>query len=111
MRPSIWMSWLRCCTEPIIAKNPIFRKILTMVRMAMVMALLSNLAQATPSFAAARDSVWWGRTTGKMPYMEYGIGDDRLGGAKMGLLDSNVLVKVVDSFQTQYKIQLSKYHS
>ena len=52
--------------------------------------------------------VWWGRTTGKMPYMEYGIGDDRLGGAKMGLLDSNILVKVVDSFQANYKIQLSK---
>ena len=43
--------------------------------------------------------------------MEYGIGDDRLGGAKMGFLDSNVLVKVVDSFNTDYKIQLSAQHS
>ena len=60
---------------------------------------------------SAQDSVWLGRTTGKMPYMEYGIGDDRLGGAKMGLLDSNVLVKVVDSFHTEYKIQLSQNHS
>jgi N-acetylmuramoyl-L-alanine amidase len=96
---------------PTKSKILIFRKIWAMVKMAMVITLIGNLAIANPSFAAARDSVWWGRTTGKMPYMEYGIGDDRLGGAKMGLLDSNVLVKVVDSFQTQYKIQLSKYHS
>jgi N-acetylmuramoyl-L-alanine amidase len=42
--------------------------------------------------------------------MEYGIGDDRLGGAKMNYLDSNVLVRIVDSFHTDYKIQLSAAH-
>jgi len=42
--------------------------------------------------------------------MEYGIGDDRLGGAKMGFLDSNVLVRVVDSFNTDYKVRLSSQH-
>ena len=82
-----------------------------MLRLAMSFVVLSILALPDLSRAGVQDSVWWGRTTGKMPYMEYGIGDDRLGGAKMGLLDSNVLVKVVDSFQTSYKIQLSKYHS
>src|SRR5690242_20469419 len=60
---------------------------------------------------SAQDSVWLARTTGKFPFMEYGIGDDRLGGAKMGFLDSNVLVKIVDSFATDYKIQLSTAHS
>ena len=59
----------------------------------------------------AQDSVWWARTTGKFPFMEYGIGDDRLGGAKLGYLDSNVLVKIVDSFNTDYKIQLSAAHA
>jgi len=59
----------------------------------------------------AQDSVWWARTTGKLPFMEYGIGDDRLGGAKLGFLDSNVLVKIVDSFATDYKIQLSAAHA
>jgi len=59
----------------------------------------------------AQDSVWWARTTGKFPFMEYGIGDDRLGGAKLGFLDSNVLVKIVDSFATDYKIQLSTAHA
>jgi N-acetylmuramoyl-L-alanine amidase len=51
-----------------------------------------------------------GRTIGPLPYLEYGLGDDRLGGAKMGYLDTNVLVKIIDSVQDQYKVQLSKNH-
>ena len=51
------------------------------------------------------------RTTGALPFLEYGIGDDRLGGAKMTFLDSNILLKVVDSFKTDYKVQLSKDHA
>lgn len=61
--------------------------------------------------AFAQDSVWLGRTTGQLPFMEYGIGDDRLGGAKIGYLDSNILVTVVDSFRTDYKVRLSENHS
>jgi N-acetylmuramoyl-L-alanine amidase len=59
----------------------------------------------------SQDSVWYGRTKGPLPFMEYGIGDDRLGGAKLGYLDSNVLVKIVDSFKTDYKVSLSAAHS
>src|SRR5258708_17569645 len=58
----------------------------------------------------SQDSIWMARTTGQLPFMEYGIGDDRLGGAKMGYLDSNVLVKIVDSFNTDYKVRLSSQH-
>jgi N-acetylmuramoyl-L-alanine amidase len=61
--------------------------------------------------ASAQDSVWLARTTGQLPFMEYGIGDDRLGGAKIGYLDSNIVVKIVDSFSTDYKVRLSTYHS
>jgi N-acetylmuramoyl-L-alanine amidase len=43
--------------------------------------------------------------------MEYGIGDDRLGGAKIGYLDSDIVVRIVDSFSTDYKVRLSAYHS
>lgn len=50
------------------------------------------------------------RTRGALPYMEYGLGDDRLGGAKMGYLDSNVLVKVKDSVNGDYLVQLSRQH-
>ena len=64
-----------------------------------------------PGFVAfSQDSVWLARTTGKLPFMEYGIGDDRLGGAKIGYLDSNILVKIVDSFTTDYKVRLSTSH-
>ncbi|MEO7923551.1 MAG: N-acetylmuramoyl-L-alanine amidase [Chitinophagaceae bacterium] len=51
-----------------------------------------------------------GKTTGALPYLEYGLGSDRLGGAKMGYLDTNVVVKVIDSTIGNYKIQLSKDH-
>lgn len=64
---------------------------------------LNSFAQNTQPF--------FGRTTGRMPFLEYGTGDDRLGGAKMTYLDSNVLLKVVDSFKTDYKVQLSKNHT
>jgi N-acetylmuramoyl-L-alanine amidase len=52
-----------------------------------------------------------GRTTGPLPFLEYGLGDDRLGGAKMGYLDSNIALRVIDSFKTDYKIQLSAFHT
>src|ERR1700716_791474 len=55
----------------------------------------------------SQDSIWIARTKGKFPFLEYGIGDDRLGGAKMGFLDSNVLVRIVDSFRMDYKIHFS----
>jgi len=51
-----------------------------------------------------------GRTAGPLPFLEYGLGDDRLGGAKMTYLDSNVLIKVVDSVNLDYKVQLSAHH-
>jgi hypothetical protein len=38
------------------------------------------------------------------------LGEDRLGGAKMGFLDSNILLRVVDSSGTDYKVMLSANH-
>lgn len=51
-----------------------------------------------------------GKTAGSLPYLEYGLGVDRLGGAKMTYLDTNIVVKVIDSTIGNYKIQLSKDH-
>ena len=59
----------------------------------------------------SQDSIWLARTTGQLPYMDYGIGADRLGGAKIGYLDSNIVVSVVDSFAAEYKVRLSANHS
>jgi N-acetylmuramoyl-L-alanine amidase len=38
----------------------------------------------------------YGRTTGRLPYLEHGLGDDRPGGAKMTHLDTNILIKIID---------------
>jgi N-acetylmuramoyl-L-alanine amidase len=51
------------------------------------------------------------RTTDSLPFLKYGLGEDRLGGAKMTFLDSNVLLKVVDSSLDNYKVQLSTLHA
>ncbi len=72
--------------------------------------LLFTVLIATCFSGWSQDSVWLARTTGQLPFMEYGIGDDRLGGAKMSYLDSNVLVTVVDSFNMDYKVRLSSRH-
>jgi N-acetylmuramoyl-L-alanine amidase len=51
-----------------------------------------------------------GKTIGNLPFLEYGLGEDRLGGAKMTYIDTSVLVKIVDSTIINYKVQLSKNH-
>ncbi|MEI8109847.1 MAG: N-acetylmuramoyl-L-alanine amidase [Chitinophagia bacterium] len=51
------------------------------------------------------------RTTGKLPALYFGLGEDRLGGAKMGYIDSGVLLTIVDSAKDMYKVQLSANHS
>ena len=52
-----------------------------------------------------------GRTIGKLTMLGYGLGEDRLGGAKMGYIDTGVLIKIIDSSKDQYVIQLSKLHT
>ena len=58
--------------------------------------------------STAQEKYRYLRTTGKLPMMAYGLGADRLGGAKMNYIDTNILVKVVDSIKENYIIQLSK---
>jgi len=52
-----------------------------------------------------------GRSTGMLPSMVYSLGEDRLGAAKLGYIDTNILLSVVDSTKDLYKVQLSKYHA
>lgn len=51
------------------------------------------------------------RSTGKLPALLYGLGEDRLGGAKMGYIDTNILLRVIDSTKDMFNVQLSKYHT
>ena len=63
-----------------------------------------------PGLSATAQHLLVGKTTGPLPFLEYGLGDDRLGGAKMTFLDTNVIVRVVDSVKDDYKVHLSTYH-
>ena len=47
-------------------------------------------------------------TKGRLAHLEYGLGDDRLGGAKVGYIDSNIVLKIIGKVGTHYKIQLAK---
>lgn len=47
-------------------------------------------------------------TTGRLAHLEYGLGDDRLGGAKMGYIDSLVPLKIIGKVGTHYKVQLAR---
>ncbi len=51
------------------------------------------------------------RTNGKLSTLYYGWGEDRLGGAAIGYLDSGVLLKVIDSAKELYKVQLSQFRT
>ena len=61
-------------------------------RLSLILITLSTHAQTSlPGFIV-------GRTNGVLPYLEYGLGSDRLGGAKMTYLDTGILVKVKDEY-------------
>lgn len=66
---------------------------------------LETIAQPLPNNYLA------GRTTGSLPFLQYGLGEDRLGGAKMTFLDTLIMVKVIDSSKDNYEVQLSKFHT
>ncbi|MFT3979308.1 MAG: N-acetylmuramoyl-L-alanine amidase [Ferruginibacter sp.] len=46
-------------------------------------------------------------TKGRLAHLEFGLGDDRLGGAKIGYLDSLVLLRIVGKTGSDYKVQLA----
>jgi N-acetylmuramoyl-L-alanine amidase len=50
-------------------------------------------------------------TKGRLAHLLFGLGDDRLGGAKIGYLDSMVLLNITGKVGSNYKVRLSKYHT
>ena len=50
-------------------------------------------------------------TKGRLAHLEYGLGDDRLGGAKIGYLDSNIVLKITGKVGSHYRVQLTKTHT
>lgn len=57
------------------------------------------------------DKSFFVKTGDSLAYLNYGLGTDRLGGAKMTFLDSNIVLKVIDSTGAYYKVQLSQFHA
>ncbi|NBB20159.1 N-acetylmuramoyl-L-alanine amidase [Runella sp. CRIBMP] len=65
-------------------------------------------AQTRDTLAAFRpDSTFFVRTKGALAYLNYGVGEDRLGGAKMGYVDSLVLLKVTAKYKDLYRVRLT----
>jgi N-acetylmuramoyl-L-alanine amidase len=51
------------------------------------------------------------RSVGKLTMLGSGLGEDRLGGAKFGYIDTSVLLQIVDSTKDMYLVRLSKSHT
>lgn len=49
------------------------------------------------------------QTKGKLPYLLVGLGEDRLGGTKIGYLDSMVKLQAVSKVGDKYCVQLTKH--
>lgn len=47
-------------------------------------------------------------TKGRLTHLVYGLGQDRLGGAKMGYIDSLIPLKIIGKVGSDYKVQLAK---
>lgn len=73
---------------------------------AVFILLLSSLQGFSQDTIATK----FGKTTGNRPYLEYGLGEDRLGGAKMTNLDTGVVLNVIDSAGSRYQVALSKFN-
>lgn len=80
-----------------------------MIRLLFIICLCINLSAFAQTEPEKKTIV--GKTFGTQPYLEYGLGDDRLGGAKMTYLDTGIVMQVVDSAIGRYKVQLSKNRS
>lgn len=65
-------------------------------------------ALSKSSFATMPENGLLLQTKGKIPYILLGLGEDRLGGTKMGYVDSLVKLKAVSKVGDKYCVQLSK---
>src|SRR5204863_9435101 len=63
-----------------------------------------------PSFFAQDAVPSYIITKGKLPQLAYSSGEDRLGSAKMGYIDTSIVMKVIDTVKNLYKVQFSSMH-
>lgn len=75
-----------------------------------ILSVIFLLSAFTATAQKQNDSFYLARTTNRLAMLAYCTGEDNLGGAKLGYLDTAVLLKVVDSSNDLYQVQLSKSH-
>jgi N-acetylmuramoyl-L-alanine amidase len=75
-----------------------------------IICSLGSFAQNDSISMLKKELVRFGKTQGLMPFLKYGPGTDRLGGAKMTYLDTSVVLQVVDSLKDDYIVRLSQRH-
>jgi N-acetylmuramoyl-L-alanine amidase len=78
--------------------------------MKMLTAILL-LAAYTGSAQKQNSNFIFARSLSRLTMLASGLGEDRLGGAKIGYIDSAVFLKIVDSAKEFYKVRLSQAHS
>ncbi len=77
-----------------------------------VLIFIFSSACTQPSTSANQSKrEFFAKSVGKLPALLYGLGDDRLGGAKMGYIDTGILFKVIDTSVSPWKVQMSKNRS
>jgi len=80
------------------------------------LVLIAGMTFSVGSFAQydstliKKEVVLSGITHGALPFLKYGPGTDRLGGAKMTYLDTAIVLQIVDSLKDDYIVRLSKNH-
>ena len=77
----------------------------------LIVSSVSAQIQRDTIFNFPPDSSVFIRTKGLMPYLNDGLGEDRLGGAKMGTIDSLVLLKVTGQYKNLYRVRLTPHFS
>jgi len=50
------------------------------------------------------------RTKGELPYLNYGLGSDRLGGSKINHIVEDIVLKATGKIGNLYRVQLSKHY-
>jgi N-acetylmuramoyl-L-alanine amidase len=71
---------------------------------------LSSFSKPDTVDVCRKEVIFSARTQGQIPFLKYGPGIDRLGGAKMTYLDTSVVLQVVDSLKDDYIVRLSQNH-
>ena len=67
-----------------------------------------------PAFTAIaqkqNNNYYLARSAGKLIMLSCGLGEDRLGGSKLGYIDTGVLFKIIDSTKDLYQVWLANSH-